>query len=159
MQVTKHKVAVINYVLKDNEGNTIDQSSDGNFAYIQGTQSIIPGLENAMEGKQPGDELDVSIPPEDAYGERNLENIQTVSREMFPPDVEVKTGMQFQAQTAEGAPVILTVTAVDGDQVTVDGNHPLAGKQLNFSVEVVDVRDATEEEIQHGHVHGPDDHQ
>ncbi|NIN35264.1 MAG: peptidylprolyl isomerase [Gammaproteobacteria bacterium] len=159
MQVTKHKVAVINYVLKDEQGNTIDQSTDGNFAYIHGTQSIVPGLENAMEGKKAGDQLDVSIPPEDAYGDRQLENIQTVTRDMFPPDVELKIGMQFQAQSPQGQPLILTITSIEGNNVVVDGNHPLAGKQLNFNVEVVDVRDATEEEIEHNHVHGVGDNQ
>ncbi len=157
MQVKKHKVATINYVLTDEEGNTIDQSNDGNFAYIHGTNSIIPGLENAIEGKKAGDKMDVSIAPGDAYGERHLENIQKVSRSMFPPDMELQTGMQFQAQAAEGQPIILTITSIEGDEVVVDGNHPLAGKQLNFSVEVVDVRDATETEIQHGHVHGSGD--
>ena len=161
MQVTKHKVATINYVLKDDEGNTIDQSADGNFAYIHGTNSIIPGLEDAMEGKKAGDKLDVSIAPENAYGERSLENIQKVSRTMFPPDMELKTGMQFQAKSSEGHPVILTITSIEDEQVVIDANHPLAGKQLNFSVEVIAVRDATETEIQHGHVHGSenDDHQ
>ncbi|HEY5702192.1 MAG TPA: peptidylprolyl isomerase [Gammaproteobacteria bacterium] len=159
MQVTKHKVAVINYVLKDEQGNTIDQSTDGNFAYIHGTQSIIPGLENVMEGKKAGDQVDVSISPGDAYGERQLENIQTVTRDMFPPDVELKIGMQFQAQSPQGQPLILTITSIEGNNVVVDGNHPLAGKQLNFNVEVVDVRDATEEEIEHGHVHGAGDNQ
>lgn len=158
MQVSKHKVAIIDYELKDDEGNTIDRSEDGNFAYIHGINSIIPGLEKAMEGKQAGDDLDISIEPADAYGERDLANIQRVPRNLFPVDIDIKPGMQFQTQTPQGNPLFIQVTAVEGDEIIVDGNHPLAGKTLNFTVKVIEVRDATEEELAHGHVHGQGGH-
>lgn len=159
MQVTRNKVAIINYELKDDHGRVLDKSEDGNFAYIHGTSSIIPGLEKAMEGKQAGDDLDVSITPAEAYGERDLANIQRVQRKLFPADIDLQPGMQFQTQTPEGHPVFITVTAVEGDEVIVDGNHPLSGKTLNFSIKVIDVRDATEEELAHGHIHGPGAHE
>lgn len=157
MQVTKHKVAVIDYTLKDNEGKTLDKSTDGSFSYIHGTNSIIPGLENAIEGKEPGDNVNVTIEPKDAYGERDLANIQKVPREMFPADIEVKPDMQFQAQTPDGKPLFVKVTAVEGEEVVVDGNHPLAGVELNFDVTIVDVRDASEDELAHGHIHAGGD--
>ena len=159
MQLTKDKVATLNYTLKDKDNNVIDQSTDASFTYLHGAKNIIPGLENALEGKQAGDELNVVIEPEDAYGERSLEQIQRVPRNMFPPEADIKEGMQFQAQSPNGAPLIVTVTAIDGDEVVVDGNHPMAGMQLHFDVELVDVRDATEEELEHGHVHGPGGHE
>lgn len=155
MQLTKHKVATLNYTLTDKEDNILDQSLDGSFSYIHGIGSIIPGLENALEGKNTGDEVKVVIEPEDAYGERSLDKIQRVPKDMFPEDVELKAGMQFQAQTSSGVPALVVITAVETEEVVIDGNHPMAGKQLHFQVEVVEVRDASEEEIQHKHVHGP----
>ena len=158
MQLTKHKVATINYTLTDKDENVLDESLDSSFSYLHGASNIIPGLENALDGKQAGDKVDVVIEPEDAYGERSLEKIQRVPREIFPPGVELKEGMQFQANSPEGAPVIVAITAIEEEEVIVDGNHPMAGKQLHFQVELVDVRDASEEEIQHQHVHGPGGH-
>ncbi len=159
MQLTKHKVATINYTLTDDEENTLDQSNDSSFVYLHGASNIIPGLEQALEGKQAGDAVSVDVSPEDAYGERNLELIQRVPKDMFPDDVEIKIGMQFHAQSSDGQPVIVTIDSVEEDVVVVDGNHPMAGKQLHFEVEVVEVRDATDEEIEHGHVHGPGGHE
>jgi FKBP-type peptidyl-prolyl cis-trans isomerase SlyD len=158
MQLLKDKVGTINYTLKNKEGEVLDESNDKSFAYLHGARNIIPGLENALEGKEAGDKASVVIEPQDAYGERNLEQIQRVPLDMFPEDAEIKEGMQFEAATPEGAPVIVTVTAVDAGEVVVDGNHPLAGEQLHFDVEVVEVRDASEEELEHGHVHGPGGH-
>lgn len=158
MQIKKNKVANIDYVLKDNDGNVLDQSSDGSFAYLHGASNIIPGLENALEGKKHGDEVSVTIAPEDGYGENNPALIQQVPRDAFPADMEIKTGMQFQAQSDGGHQTLVTVTGVDGDQITVDGNHPMAGKTLNFDVKIGEIRDASEEELSHGHVHGPDGH-
>ena len=158
MQLTKHKVATINYTLTDKDKNVLDESQDGSFSYLHGANNIIPGLEQALDGKQAGDKVDVTVEPEDAYGERSLEKIQRVPREVFPAGVELKEGMQFQANSPEGAPVIVAITAIDGEEVIIDGNHPLAGKQLRFQVELVDVRDASEEELQHQHVHGPGGH-
>ena len=158
MQLTKHKVATINYKLTDAEENVLDESSDSSFSYLHGASNIIPGLEKALEGKKAGDEVSVDVKPEDAYGERNLEMIQRIPRDMFPADVDIKEGMQFHAQSSSGSPVIVTVDSIDGEEVVVDGNHPMAGKQLHFDVQVMEVRDATEEEIEHGHVHGPGGH-
>ena len=152
MQLTKNKVATLNYVLTDGEGNILDQSRDGTFAYLHGANNIIPGLENALEGKQAGDEVSVRIEPSEAYGERSLENIQRVSRNMFPPDMEIKAGMQFKAQTSSGQAVMVTVTAVEGEEIIVDGNHPLAGVALHFEVELLEIRDATDEELMNGQV-------
>ncbi len=159
MQLTKHKVATINYTLTDDEDNTLDQSNDSSFTYLHGTGNIIPGLERALEGKEAGDAVSVDVSPEDAYGERNLEMIQRVPKDMFPDDIEIKIGMQFHAQSSSGDPVIVTIDSVEDDVVVVDGNHPMAGKQLHFEVELVEVRDASDEEIEHGHVHGPGGHE
>ena len=159
MQLTKNKVATLNYTLSDKDNNTLDKSNDGSFTYLHGANNIIPGLENALDGKQAGDEVKVVIEPQDAYGERSLEKIQKVPRDMFPPDVDIKEGMQFQAQSDNGQPVIVTITNIEPDEVVVDGNHPMAGIQLHFEVELVDVRDATDEELEHGHVHGPGGHE
>ena len=158
MQLTKDKVGTINYTLKDKDGEVIDETKDGSFAYLHGARNIIPGLENELEGKEKGYKNSVVIEPKDAYGERNPEQIQRVPLSMFPDDVEIQEGMQFEAQSENGAPIVVTVTAIDAGEVVVDGNHPLAGIQLYFDIEVIDVRDASEEELEHGHVHGPGGH-
>ena len=154
MQVEKNKVVSIHYILKDNDGKTLD-SSEGRdpLSYIHGTGNLIAGMEEGLEGKQTGDKVDLKIPPEKAYGKRNNTLIQDVPRSAFG-DQEVKTGMQFNTQ--EGHTV--TVTKIGLEKVTVDGNHPLAGMDLNFDVEVVKVREASAEELDHGHIHGPDGH-
>ncbi|MFC1749171.1 peptidylprolyl isomerase [Pseudomonadota bacterium] len=154
MQIAKDKVVTIAYTLTDNDGSVIDQASEKEpFLLIQGIGNIIPGLETALEGKAAGDELSVTIDPENGYGERSDNLTQEISKEMFEGVDEIKPGMQFHAQTDQGMSVV-TVTEVEGDKVTIDGNHPLAGVTLNFEVNVIDVRDATEEELEHGHVHG-----
>ncbi len=159
MQLVKDKVAVLNYTLKDKEGEIIDQSNDGSFTYLHGARNIIPGLENALVNKQAGDKTSVVIEPKDAYGERSLEKIQRVPLSMFPPDVEIAEGMQFESESSDGERVIVTVTAIDAGEVVVDENHPMAGVQLHFDVELIEVREATEEELKHGHVHGPHGHE
>lgn len=126
------------------------------LAYLHGAGNIIPGLEKALEGKQVGEQITVRVPAAEAYGERDDALAQVVPLEMFQGVERVEPGMRFQAQTSAGVQVV-TVSKVEGDSVTVDGNHPLAGKPLNFAVNVIDVRDATEDELAHGHVHGPDD--
>jgi FKBP-type peptidyl-prolyl cis-trans isomerase SlyD len=155
MLISDKKVASIHYTLTNDEGDTIDSSQGAEpLTYLQGSGNVIPGLENALVGKQAGDTLEVSIAPEDGYGPVQPELVQQVPRDAFDGVEQVSVGMRFEAQTATG-PISVVVAAVEGDQVTVDGNHPLAGKNLNFAVEVVEVREATEEELQHGHVHGP----
>lgn len=158
MQLTKDKVAVLNYVLKNDDGNIIDESNDNTFCYLHGANNIIPGLENALEGKQAGDEVTVSIEAADAYGERDLANIQKVPRDMFPEDIDIQAGMQFQAQSSQGHPLNVTVTAVEANEIVVDGNHPLAGMRLHFDVQVIEVRDASPEEISNGHVNDSGEH-
>ncbi len=159
MQIAANKVATITYILKDNDGVLIDQADkDAPFAFILGVGSIIPGLETALEGKGAGDNINVTIEPAEGYGDRDDSMIQIMPKNMFEGVDDVTPGMQFHAQTGEGMSVV-TVTAVEDDNVTVDGNHPLAGVTLNFEVDVIEVRDPTEEELDHGHVHGPGGHQ
>lgn len=154
MQVAPNKVVTIAYTLKDDKGTVIDQASEQEpFSLIHGIGNIISGLETALEGKAAGDTLSVTIEPQDGYGEYNDGLTQVISKEMFEGVDEIKPDMQFHAQTDQGMGVV-TVTQVEGDQVTIDGNHPLAGVTLNFDVNVIGVRDATQEELEHGHVHG-----
>ncbi len=158
MTIAENKVVTLHYKLTDNEGAIIDQSDDGSFLYLHGAQNIIPGLENALTGKNAGDEISVSVPPEEGYGERDEARIASVPRDRFPADSEIEPGMQFHAQSPEGEMTVVTVTEVGDDSVTVDSNHPLAGVQLNFEVKIIDIRDATAEELEHGHAHGPEGH-
>lgn len=160
MQVAKNKVVTIDYTVTDEQGAVIDSSNGGEpLAYIHGIGNLIPGLESALEGKDQGENVNASIPPEQAYGERSEELMQVVPRERFDTgEQELQPGMRFQAQSDQGAQVV-TVVDVNDKEVTVDANHPLAGSTLNFAVTVVDVRDATAEELDHGHVHGPGGHQ
>ncbi len=154
MQITKNAVASIHYKLTDDDGLVLD-SSEGRdpLAYLHGAGNLIPGLEQELEGKTNGDAFEVRVDPENAYGVRNEEMVQDVPRSALPPDVDIQVGMQFQAQGPGGVQVV-TVLAIEGETVKMDGNHPLAGVHLNFAVEVIDVREATSEELEHGHVHG-----
>ncbi len=158
MQISKNKVVFIDYTLKDDDGNVIDSSQGREpLPFIQGVGNIIPGLENALEGKAVGDSLQVSIPPAEAYGERNDEMVHAVPRKMFETADDLEVGMQFQTQSEAGMQVV-TVVGIEEEDVMVDANHPLAGATLNFDVAVMDIRDASEEELEHGHVHGPGGH-
>jgi FKBP-type peptidyl-prolyl cis-trans isomerase SlyD len=145
MNIEKNLVVAIDYTLSDNDGVVIDTSTGREpLKYLHGTGALIPGLEKELEGKVVGDKLDVAIKPEDGYGMRNEEMLQTVPREHFGHVPEIQAGMQFQANSEEGP-------------VMVDGNHPLAGVILNFKVEVKEVRAASAVELEHGHVHGEGD--
>jgi FKBP-type peptidyl-prolyl cis-trans isomerase SlyD len=158
MQVAADKVVVIHYTLKNAAGQVLDSSEGGDpLAYIHGSGNIIPGLEEALEGKVAGDRLNVSIAPDKAYGMHSAELVQQVPKRAFQGVGQVQEGMRFTAQTEHG-PRQVVVTRVIGDMVTVDGNHPLAGQTLNFDVEIAEVRDASQEELEHGHVHGPGGH-
>lgn len=154
MQITKNKVAAIHYTLKDNEGNILD-SSEGRdpLYYIQGIGNLIPGMEEGLEGKGMGEKIDIKVSPDKGYGDINPQLVQQVPINAFG-DQAVKPGMRFNTNRGD----VVTVTEVGAETVTVDGNHPLAGVELNFQVEVMEVRNATEEELQHGHVHGPGGH-
>ncbi len=153
MTIADKKVVSINYVLTDDSGQILDKSENGQFTYLHGAENIIQGLENALTGKNAGDSFEVAVAPENGYGHRDDSMAQTVSMEMFESSEQVVEGQQFHAQSPEGHNIMITVTAIDGDQVTIDGNHPLAGKNLNFTGKVVDIRDATEQEMEHSHVH------
>ena len=158
MKISSNSVVTIDYVLRDESGNTLDSVSDGSFSYLHGAGNIIPGLERELVDKVVNDEISVTIEPVDAYGERDPSMQQVVSKEMFDNPDDIAVGSQFHASTPEGDPLVITVMAVEENNVTIDGNHPLAGERLQFDVKVIDVRDATAEEIAHGHAHGPDDH-
>ncbi len=159
MQAAANRVVTIDYTLKDDDDQVIDTSQGREpLAFIHGVGQIIPGLEKALEGKQAGEAVAVSIPPEDAYGERDDSMVLNIPREQFEGAEQIEPGMQFQAETDQGVQ-ILTVLEADDQEVTVDGNHPLAGMNLNFEVSVVEVRDATQDELDHGHAHGPGGHQ
>lgn len=152
MEIAAARVASFHYTLADADGQVIDQSPEGQpLAYFHGAGNIIPGLEKALAGKQAGDALKVEIAPEEAYGIRNEDMIQTLPREAFQGIDVVEPGMQFQASSSQG-PVLVTVVAVNDQQVTIDGNHPLAGKTLHFDVRVAEVREATAEEQAEGRV-------
>ncbi|MGI9279245.1 MAG: FKBP-type peptidyl-prolyl cis-trans isomerase [Endozoicomonas sp.] len=158
MKITDKKVALIHYTLKNAGGEVLD-SSEGHdpLAYLHGAGNIIAGLESALEEKAAGDKLEVSVEAAEAYGEYDESLVQPIPRTQFG-EHDVEVGMQFHADTAVG-PRVVTITAIEGDEVVIDANHQLAGEDLNFSVEVVEVRDATEEELEHGHVHGPGGHE
>lgn len=151
MHISKDKVVEIEYTLTV-DGEVVDSTDEGGLlAYLHGHNNIIPGLEKALEGKQEGDHLQVTVQPEEGYGERDPEAEQTISREDFEDEVEV--GETYFAQSEDGNVTPFTVVSVDGDNVTVDFNPPLAGKVLNFDVTVQSVRDADPEELEHGHPH------
>jgi len=158
MRVEDKKVVTIDYTLRDPQGTVID-TSEGNepMPYLHGASNIIPGLEKQLAGKQAGDSVKAVIEPNDAYGPRNDEAVQDVPRSQFPPNIDIQQGMQFQANTPQG-PRLVTEIGVTDENVKIDANHPLAGVTLHFDVKIVGVRDATAEEIQHGHVHGPGGH-
>lgn len=154
MQVADKTAVSIHYTLTNDEGEVLDSSrGDEAMVYLHGFGNIISGLENALVGKVAGEKFIVRVPPEDAYGELMEEMVQVLPREMFEGVDAVEVGMQFHADVNAGAGIV-TVVAVDDDNVTIDGNHPLAGVALNFDVEVVEVRPATAEETAHGHIHG-----
>ncbi len=158
MQVADNMAVSIHYTLTNDQGEVLDSSIDDEaLVYLQGSGNIISGLENALIGKVVGDKFKVRLDPEDAYGALMDDMIEVISREMFEGIDNVEVGMQFHADVSSGTGVV-TVVSIDGDNITIDGNHPLAGQALTFDVEVIDVRAATEEEASHGHIHGENCH-
>ncbi|MGO2414742.1 MULTISPECIES: FKBP-type peptidyl-prolyl cis-trans isomerase [Cobetia] len=154
MQIAQNAVVSFHYTLTNNEGEVLDTSEGREpLAYIHGAGNIVPGLEKELDGKKSGDELKVAVTPEEGYGEVQEALVQEVPRDAFQGVEDIEAGMQFQAQT-QGGPLMVTVTKVEGDTVVVDGNHPLAGETLNFDVQITEVREASSEELEHGHVHG-----
>lgn len=157
-QVAAGKVAIIHYTLTDAAGEVIDSSTgEDPMPYLHGGGNIVEGLEEALDGRAVGDKIAVVVPPEKGYGPRQDAPPQPVPRDGFPADVELEVGMQFMVEAGEGyAPV--WITGIEDQVVFLDGNHPLAGATLHFAVEVVGIRDATEDEVAHGHPHGLDGH-
>ena len=154
MQVADNMAVSIHYTLTNDDGEVLDSSiGDEALVYLHGVGNIIPGLEKALHGKVAGDKFNVRIAPEDAYGELMEDMIQVISRDMFEGIDNIEVGMQFNADVSSGSGVV-TVVNIEDDDITIDGNHPLAGLALTFDVEVIDVRVATEEEAKHGHIHG-----
>ncbi|SDD15915.1 FKBP-type peptidyl-prolyl cis-trans isomerase [Aquimonas voraii] len=155
MQIADRCVVSFHYTLTNDAGDVLDSSSGREpLSYLHGAGNIVPGLESALEGREAGDSFKVSVAPEEGYGVHHEGLVQQVPRAAFAGVDEVQIGMEFHAQGPQG-PLAVTVTAVDGDTVTIDGNHPLAGQTLHFAIEVTGVRQATLEESLHGHVHGP----
>lgn len=157
MQIEKRKVVTIDYKLTDEEGELLDSSDDeGPLTYIHGSGSIVPGLEQALDGKVAGDAFKVSVAPAEGYGERDERLVEEVPRDRFPTG-ELEVGMCFELRGDSGS-MLVTVVSLGADTVKLDGNHPLAGVNLNFDVTIIDVRDATLDELRHGHVHGAGGH-
>lgn len=158
MKVTTKKVVTIEYTLKDDTGSVIDSSEGhGPLAFIHGIGQIIQGLEKALEGMSSGEQFKVSIPPAEAYGHRDESLAKTVNKSNFGGAENIEVGMQFEASNGDEV-VLVTITDIEGDNVTVDANHPLAGMTLHFSGKIVGVRDPSKEELEHGHVHGEGGH-
>jgi FKBP-type peptidyl-prolyl cis-trans isomerase SlyD len=158
VQIEKNRVVLLHYTLRDEHGTVLDSSSGrGPLSYLHGKGNIIPGLEQALAGKTAGEKLDVTVAPEQGYGRRDERLVQIIPRSRFAEGTELAPGMQVRASGPQGARLV-TVTKVERDFVTIDANHPLAGRTLHFAVEVAEVRKATHEEVAHGHVHGPGGH-
>ena len=159
MKIGKESVVSMHYTLKDDAGAIVD-SSDGRdpLTFLQGAGNIIPGLEEALLGKAVGEKFKVSLPPEKGYGQRDERLVQSIPRAQFQGAPELKVGMQFQVNSPNG-PMILTIKELRGEEeVIVDGNSEMAGKTLHFEIEITDIREASKEELDHGHVHGAGGH-
>ena len=157
--VADGQVVSIHYTLTDDEGEELDSSRGHEpLAYLHGAGNIVSGLESALAGKRVGDRVKVVVDPEDGYGEEDEDGVQIASRSDFPDEAPLEVGMHFIAENEKGEEVPVWITSIDGDEVTVDFNHPLAGVTLHFDVEVTGIRAATKDELDHGHPHGPGGH-
>jgi len=152
------KIVTLAYSLRDEEGDVLDSSEeDGPLVYLHGHENIVPGLEKALTGKSVGEKVRVVVPPEEGYGEWDEEGVQVLARSNFPADVELEVGLQLVMEDEDGDPTPFWIAEIEGEDVTIDFNHPLAGAQLDFDVEILAVRDATSAELSHGHPHEDDD--
>lgn len=159
MQASRDKIVTMHYTLTADDGNVLDSSSGGEpLSYLHGHGNIVAGLEKALEGAETGFKSRVTVAPEEGYGARREEMVIAAPRDQFDPAMDLKPGLQVVANGPQGQ-IIFTVREVGDEEVTLDGNHPLAGQRLHFEVEVTDVRAASDEELAHGHVHGPGGHQ
>ncbi len=160
MQIVKDTVVTLDFTLKDDSGSILDTTEgDQPLVYIHGSNNLIPGLERELEGKSSGDSFEITIPPTEGYGERDEKKVISVSKDMFPSDQPVSAGTSYESEDNEGNPITIKVVEVNDKEVKVDANHPLAGVNLHFAVAVKDIRDATSDELAHGHVHGPGGHE
>lgn len=158
MQIAHNAVAAFHYTLTDDQNEVIDSSAGRDpLTYLHGSSQIVPGLEKQMEGRSVGDKFSVDVAPEEGYGVHHPELMQEVPREAFQGVEDIQPGMQFQGRGPQGE-INVTVSKIENDKVFIDGNHPLAGKTLHFAIEVTAVREASAEELQHGHVHGAGGH-
>jgi FKBP-type peptidyl-prolyl cis-trans isomerase SlyD len=159
MGIESNKVVTINFTLKDSEGNLIESTENMEpFSYISGNNQILPKLEDAVNQMLIGAKKDVLINASDGYGEYSEAAVQQIDKKEFPEDIKLVEGMQLIANSPDGKKMPFIINKIEENEVTVDFNHPLAGKNLEFNVELLDVRDATPEELTHGHVHGPGGH-
>ncbi len=159
MALMANKVVTFNYILKDRDGNLLDSTDNGGpFSFITGNMQVLPGLEEALGSMIIGSKKNVKLAASDAYGEYDENAIQKVNRSLFPEEAELEIGMTYFAHSPEGQHLQFVIMKIENEDITVNFNHPLAGKDLEFDVELLDVRDATAEEISHGHVHGPGGH-
>jgi len=159
LKIQKNCVVSANFRLFDGSGELLDSSdSGGPLTYLHGAEELLPDLEAALAGHQAGDKLTVELTPQQAFGEHDPSLVDKAPRANFPGIEHIEPGMRFQTEMDDGAPMVVTVTDVDDQWVTVDGNHELAGKHLRFELEVCSVRPASGDEIEHGHAHGPDGH-
>jgi FKBP-type peptidyl-prolyl cis-trans isomerase SlyD len=154
MKIANNSIVSIHYTLTNDAGQQLDSSAaDKPLVYLHGARNIIPGLEDELAGKSAGDQLQVTVQPEQGYGPVHQELVQAVPRSAFEGIDKVEPGMQFEARNEQGQAQRVMITAVNDESVTVDANHPLAGEVLHFDVTVAAVRQATEEELAHGHAH------
>jgi FKBP-type peptidyl-prolyl cis-trans isomerase SlyD len=159
MAIGANKVVTVNYKLSDDQGNLIQTTKENEpFVYLSGNNQILPKLEEAIDNMLIGGKKNIELESSDAYGNYDEKAIQQVKKNAFPEGANLEPGMEYMAHSPEGQPVPFVIKEVKEDDITIDFNHPLAGKNLNFDVELVDVRDATEEELQHGHAHGAGGH-
>ena len=159
MAIEQNKVITMNFTLTDDHGNVLDSTEKGGpFSYISGSNMVLPKLEEAVNGMLIGSKKALKLEAKDGYGNYNDDAIQVVGKENFPEDFVLEVGMEYMASNPDGVQMPFVISNVDGEEITVDFNHPLAGKNLNFDIELLNVRDATAEELSHGHVHGEGGH-
>ncbi len=158
MKVAQNKVVTLEYQIRNAQGEVVEDTSGNPLQYIQGIGQLLPALEQALEGKEAGEEVEITLTPDQAFGEYDEGQIQAIPKSAFGEGMELQPGMVMYARTQDGHQVPFLIREVREDVVIADFNHPLAGETLTFHLKVMDVRDATPEELAHGHVHGPDAH-